>query len=133
MWKKEVSFERKPADAEPALAQEPMTSEDTVAADEPVVPEESVVVDEPFVFEEPVVAEESVVADEPVVAYEPLAAEEPVFPELVALEQPFTVDPEPWNAPPALPPLPVVAEAAALDVPAPEEAVVPPLPRRSCH
>ena len=55
-------------------------------------------------------------------------AEEPVFPELVALEQPFTVDPEPWNAPPALPPLPVVAEAAALDVPAPEEAVAPPVP-----
>jgi type IV pilus assembly protein PilM len=54
-------------------------------------------------------------------------AEEPVFPELVALEQPFTVDPEPWNAPPALPPLPVVHEAAALDAPAPEP-VVPPLP-----
>jgi len=116
VWTKEVSFERKPADAEPALGQEPMTSDDTVAADEPGVAEESVVADEPFVFEEPVVAEEIVVA------------EEPVFPELVALEQPFTVDPEPWNAPPALPPLPVVAEAAALDVPAPEEAVVPPLP-----
>ena len=116
VWKKEVSFERKPADAEPALAQEPMTDEDTVAADEPGVAEESVVVDDPFVFEEPVVAEE------------PLVAEEPAFPELVALEQPFTADPEPWNAPPALPPLPVVVEAAALNVPAPEEAVVPPLP-----
>jgi type IV pilus assembly protein PilM len=115
VWKKEVSFERKPADAEPALTQEPMTSEDTVAADEPVVAEESVVVDEPVVLEEPVIAEESIVA------------EEPVFPELVALEQPFTVDPEPWNAPPALPPLPVVDEGAALDAPAPE-AAVPPLP-----
>ena len=122
VWKKEVSFERKPADAEPALAQEPMTSEDTVAADEPVVAEESVVVDEPFVFEETVVAEQSVVADDPVVA------EQPVSPEFVALEQPFTVDPEPWNAPPALPPLPVVHEAAALSVPAPPEAVVPPVP-----
>jgi type IV pilus assembly protein PilM len=128
VWTKEVSFEPKPADAEPALAQEPMTSEDASAATEPGVAEESVFVDEPVVFEQPVVAEESVVADEPVVAYEPLAAEEPVFPELVALEQPFTVDPEPWNAPPALPPLPVVAEVVALDVPAPEEAVVPPLP-----
>ncbi len=122
VWKKEVSFERKPADAEHVLAQEPMTSEDTVAADEPVVAEESVVVDEPFVFEEPVVAEQSVVADDPVVA------EQPVSPEFVALEQPFTVDPEPWNAPPALPPLPVVHEAAALSVPAPPEAVVPPVP-----
>src|SRR6185295_6195584 len=28
VWKKEVSFGRKPVDAEPALAQEPMTSED---------------------------------------------------------------------------------------------------------
>ena len=152
VWKKEVSFERKPADAEPVVAHEPMTSEDTVVTDapvvaeesvvadepvvfeepvifeEPVVAEESVVVDEPFVFEEPVVAEEGVVVDEPVVAYEPAVADEAAFPELVALEQPFTVDPEPWNAPPALPPLPVVAEAAALDVPAPEEAVVPPLP-----
>jgi type IV pilus assembly protein PilM len=128
VWKKEVSFERKPADAESAVAQEPMTSDDTVVADEPVVAEESVVVDEPVVFEEPIVAEENVVVGEPVVAYEPAVAGEPVFPELVALEQPFTVDPEPWNAPPALPPLPVVAEAAALDIPAPEEAVVPPLP-----
>ena len=127
VWKKEVSFERKSADAEPALAQEPMTGEDTVAADEPVVAQESVVVDEPVVFEQPVVAEESVLVDEPAVTYEPAMAEEPVFPELVALEQPFTVDPEPWNAPPALPPLPVVHEAAALDVPAPEP-VVPPLP-----
>ncbi|MGZ4379196.1 MAG: type IV pilus assembly protein PilM [Gaiellaceae bacterium] len=121
VWKKEVSFERKPTDAEPVLAQEPMTSEDTVAADEPVGVEESVVFDEPVVLEEPVPAEESVVAEEP------LVAEEPVFPEFVALEQPFTVDPEPWNAPPALPPLPVVDEAAALEAPAPE-AVVPPLP-----
>jgi type IV pilus assembly protein PilM len=157
VWKKEVSFERKPADAEPAVAHEPMTSDDTVVTDEPVVAEESVVADEPVVFEEPVVAQESVVADEvvpeeslvaeepvvfeepvvaeesvvvdePVVAYEPLVAEEPVFPELVAPERPFTVDPEPWNAPPALPPLPVVDEAAALSVPAPEEAVVPSLP-----
>jgi type IV pilus assembly protein PilM len=152
VWKKEVSFERKPADAEPVVAHEPMTSEDTVVTDapvvaeesvvadepvvfeepvifeEPVVAEESVVVDEPFVFEEPVVAEEGVVVDEPVVAYEPAVADEAAFPELVALEQPFTVDPEPWNAPPALPPLPAVDEAAALDVPAPEEAVVPPLP-----
>ncbi len=146
MWKKEVSFERKPAHAGPAVTHEPMTSEDTVVTDQPVVAEESVVadepvvfeepvvaeenvvVDEPVVFEEPVVAEESVVVDEPVVAYEPVAAEEPVFPELVALEQPFTVDPEPWNAPPALPPLSVVDESAALSVPAPEEAVVPPLP-----
>ena len=115
VWKKEVSFGRKPADAEPALEQEPLTSEDAVAADE------SVVADEPVVVEEPVVAEESVVP------YEPLVPEEPVFPEVVALEQPFTVDPEPWNAPPALPPLPVVNEAAALDAPAPE-AAVPPLP-----
>ena len=158
VWKKEVSFERKPADAEPAVAHEPMTSEDTVVTDEPVVAEESFVADEPVVFDEPVVAQESVVADEPVVAeeslvaeepvvfeepvvaegsvvvdepvvaYEPLVAEEPVFPELVALERPFTVNPEPWNAPPALPPLPVVDEAAALSVPAPEEAVVPSLP-----
>lgn len=128
VWKKEVSFERKPADTEPAVAQEPMTSEATFVADEPVVAEESVVADEPFVFDEPVVAEESVVVDEPVVAYEPAVADGSVFPELVALEQPFTVDPEPWNAPPALPPLPVVDEAVALDVPAPEEAVVPPVP-----
>jgi type IV pilus assembly protein PilM len=128
VWQKEVSFERKPADAEPAVAHEPLTSDDMVVTDEPVIAEESVVADEPVVFQEPVVAEESVVADEPVVAYEPAVAGEPVFPERVALEQPFTVDPEPWNAPPALPPLPVVAEAAALDVPAPEEAVVPPLP-----
>ena len=56
VWKKEVSFERKPADAEPAVAHEPMTSEDTVVTDEPVVAEESVVADEPVVFEEPVVA-----------------------------------------------------------------------------
>jgi type IV pilus assembly protein PilM len=128
VWQKEVSFERKPADAEPAVAHEPLTSDDMVVTDEPVIAEESVVADEPVVFQEPVVAEESVVADEPVVAYEPAVAGEPVFPERVALEQPFTVDPEPWNAPPALPPLPVVAEAAALDVPAAEEAVVPPLP-----
>ena len=145
VWKKEVSFERKPAQAGPAVTHEPMTSEDTVVTDQPVVAEESVVadepvvfeepvvaeenvvVDEPVVFEEPVVAEESVVVDEPAVAYEPVAAEEPVFPELVALEQPFTVDPEPWNAPPALPPLSVVDESAALSVPAPGEAVVPPL------
>src|SRR4051812_27892686 len=118
VWKKEVSFERKPADTESALAQEPVTSEDTVAADEPVVAEERVDVDEPVLFEEPVLAEASVVPEEPVVA------EEPVSSEPVALEQPFTVDPEPWNAPPALPPLPLVAEASALSVPAPE-AVVP--------
>ena len=72
-------------------------------------------------------------ADEPVVAYEPLVAEEPVFPELVALEQPFTVDPEPWNAPPALPPLPVVDEAAALTSPLPRRPSFLRSPRRSCH
>jgi type IV pilus assembly protein PilM len=121
VWKKEVSFERKPADTEPAVAHEPVTSEDMVVAEEPVVAEESVVVDEPAVVEEPVVAEASVVVDEP------LVNEEPAIPELVALGQPFTVDPEPWNAPPALPPLPVVDEAAAPSVPAPEP-VAPPLP-----
>jgi type IV pilus assembly protein PilM len=133
---------------EPAVVEEPVVAEETFVADEPVVLEEPVVandvaaeelvaVDEPVVFEEPVVAEESVVVDEPVVFEEPVVVEsvvdepvvdEPVVPELVAHEELFTSDPEPWNAPPALPPLPLVGEAPALSVPAPEAVAPPPVP-----
>ena len=148
VWKKEVSFNRTPAESEPAVAEEPVQAEGPDVFEEPVVAEETFVADEPVVLEDPVVAnevaaeepvavdepavaEESVVVDEPVVFEEPVVAEsvvdEPVVPELVAHEELFTSDPEPWNAPPALPPLPLVSDAPALSVPAPEAVAPPPV------
>ena len=131
VWKKEVSFNRKPADVEPVLAEE------SVVPEAPFVPEEFLVATEPVAAEEPVVPDEFVVATEPVaaegpVAEDPVVTAEPLaFPEPLAAEEPVTTDPEPWNAPGVLPPLPVddvVAEAPDANLSAPETEVHPPVP-----
>jgi type IV pilus assembly protein PilM len=114
VWKREVSFSRKPKNDEP-LAEEP-------AAEEPVLAQP--VVEEP-VAEEPVAKE--LVAEEPV-AEEPLA-EEPVAAEPVA-EEPAAEKPiatETWSAKPSLPPQPVPEAATVVHPPVPA-AQLPPLP-----
>jgi type IV pilus assembly protein PilM len=97
VWKREVSFSRKPEAAEPVV-EEP-------AEDPPVAEEDSIAVGQAPAEE--LVAVEEQVAEEPVVA-EPLASAE--------------VEVEPWNAPPSLPPAPV-AEAPTELVSAPAEPV----------
>jgi type IV pilus assembly protein PilM len=127
VWKKEVSFSRKP-EAEP-VAEKPADEEAGVAADE-----ELVAVDERAAIEEPVV-------EEPVVDEQPVAEVEPVAEGVHAVEEPIAVEPpaaeavasaevedaaEPWNAPPAMPPAPA-AEVASAAVPIPSVEVHPPV------
>jgi type IV pilus assembly protein PilM len=94
VWKKEVSFSRKP-EAEPVADEQPIAEEEPVAAEEPVVEDEPVV-------------------DEPV-AEEPIAAETVASVDVEAAA-------EPWNAPPAMPPAPV-AEVTTASVPVPIQSV----------
>ena len=97
VWKKEVSFSRKP-EAEP-VAEQP--SDDPPAAEEEPIPAEQAVAEEPITVEEEV-------ADEPAPPTETPASLE--------------VEAEPWNAPPSLPPAPI-AEAATAIVPVPTPSV----------
>jgi type IV pilus assembly protein PilM len=96
VWKKEVSFSRKP-EVEP---------------------------DPPQPLEEPPVAEEEPPAVEQTVAEEPKAVEEQVTEEPVATETHASVEveAESWTAPPSLPPAPI-AEATVALVPAPTPSV----------
>ncbi|HEX7144295.1 MAG TPA: type IV pilus assembly protein PilM, partial [Gaiellaceae bacterium] len=96
VWKKEVSFSRKP-EAEP-VAEQP--SDDPPAAEEEPIPAEQAVAEEPITVEEEV-------ADEPAPTETPASLE---------------VEAEPWNAPPSLPPAPI-AEAATAIVPVPTPSV----------
>jgi type IV pilus assembly protein PilM len=96
VWKKEVSFSRKP-EVEP---------------------------DPPQPLEEPPVAEEEPPAVEQTAAEEPKAVEEQVTEEPVATETHASVEveAESWTAPPSLPPAPI-AEATVALVPAPTPSV----------
>jgi type IV pilus assembly protein PilM len=147
VWKKEVSFSRKPeagavseepvaeeavADVEPVVDEEPVAAEERVAAEVPVAVEEPIAAEEPVAAEAPVTqgepeaTEEPVAVEEPVVVEEPVA-EEPIASELVARVEAETVA-EPWNAPPAMPPAPAVeAPAAIVPAPVPSAEVHPPV------
>ncbi|HLB18658.1 MAG TPA: type IV pilus assembly protein PilM [Gaiellaceae bacterium] len=134
VWKKEVSFRRKPEAAEQAAAEqleEPVPAPDDLsdAAPEPVAEEKvwkkevsfnrkpgvEPVLDKPA--DDPPVAEEEPVTAEPVVAEEAVAVEEHVVEEPGVETMASAVEAEPWNAPPSLPPAPV-AEAPIEIVPA---------------
>jgi len=112
VWKKEVSFSRAP-------------KADPVA--------EQLVGDEPLAEEDAVAAEEIVAEAEPVVVVEPVAEELPTAVEaFVSVEAEASA--EPWDAPPVLPPAPVVeplagAEAltASVPEPMPVDVVQPPV------
>ncbi len=147
VWKREVSFSRKPEAAEQVaaenlvedeVAEEPVATAEALsdsgpepAAEENVwkkevsfsrKPEAEPFVEEPA--DDPPVAEEDSVAAGQAVAEEPVAAEEQVAEEPVAAETfaSAELEREPWNAPPSLPPAPV-AEAPTEIVPAPAPSV----------
>jgi type IV pilus assembly protein PilM len=106
VWKKEVSFSRKP-EAEPVAEQS--ADEEPVAEEEPVANEEMT----PTEDEQPV-PELEPVATEELVAVEELVAEEPIAAASVEVEAA-----EPWSAVPVMPPAPAVVHppVAAADLP----------------
>ncbi|MDQ2967080.1 MAG: type IV pilus assembly protein PilM [Actinomycetota bacterium] len=117
VWKKEVSFSRKPETEQ--VAEQPPADEHL--ADEPVEEVEPVAIEEPVAEVEPV-AEDASAADEPV-AVEPRAAEAHVTVEAEDAS-------EPWNAAPAMPPAPAPEAATArVPVPIPSVEVHPPVPQ----
>jgi type IV pilus assembly protein PilM len=154
LWTKELSFSRKPADepvtdepiveepvAEGPVAEEPAVEEPVVrgplAAVERLSEEEILaafkpVVDEPPVVEEPSALEEPPVVEEPSALEEPSAAEEPSpQDDHVGVEtEVASAQPEPWSAPPVMPPAPEApvvvhppVSAAELPLPTPEPKV----------
>ena len=141
VWKKEVSFSRKP-EAEPVaeepVAEEPVATPEDLpdaglepAAEEEVwkkevsfsrKPEAEPVAQQPS--DDPPVGEGEPIAAEQAVAEERIAVEEEVAEEPVATETlaSLEVEAEPWNAPPSLPPAPI-AEASTAIVPVPTPSV----------
>ena len=127
LWKKEVSFGRKneAVEAEPLVA-EATTDEVPPAEPDPETGPEETVWKREVSFSrtperEPVASREPVAEEELVAAEEPIEIEEPVA--SIEVEAP-----EPWTAPPALPPAPS-AEALPASVPvlSPSAVVHPPV------